>query len=72
MDTDRSLEIGPVEGFAEQPPEFAVEADIGVGLDEARDVGQVAAEGKTRFTSAPIPSTRRRISARSEGMLKVP
>ena len=28
--------------------------------------------GKTMFTSAPMPSTRRRISAKSLGMLKVP
>ena len=31
-----------------------------------------APSGITMLTSAPMPSTRRRISARSDGMLKVP
>jgi hypothetical protein len=44
MDADRRLQIGPVECFAEQPAEFAVQADIGFGVGELADIGEMTAE----------------------------
>ncbi len=32
LDAEGGLQIGPVKDLAEQPPEFAVEADIGIGI----------------------------------------
>ena len=38
VQADRRLQIGPLERLAEQPAEFAIEADIDVGVGEPRDV----------------------------------
>ena len=44
MQADRRLQIGPVERLAEQPAEFAVEADIDVRIRQPRHVLDMAAE----------------------------
>ena len=44
MQADRRLEIGPVQRLAEHAAEFAVQADVDVGIGQLGDVGEVAAE----------------------------
>ena len=39
---DRCLQIGPLEAFAKRATEFAIHADIGVGVGQLRDIGQMA------------------------------
>ena len=44
VQADRRLQVGPLERLAEHAAELAVHADVDVGVDELRHVGEVAAE----------------------------
>ena len=44
VETDWRLQIGLLQGFAEHPPELAVQADVDVRVDQASDLAQVAAQ----------------------------
>jgi hypothetical protein len=40
------LEIGPIQGLAEGAPEFTIETDVGLGIRQTRDLGQVRTQGE--------------------------
>ena len=44
VQADRRLQIRPLQRLAQHPAEFAVHADVDVGIDELRNIGQMAAE----------------------------
>ena len=46
VQADRRLQIRPLQRLAQHPAEFAVHADIDVGVDELWDIREVAAERK--------------------------
>jgi hypothetical protein len=52
---------------AEAAAELAVHADVDVGVHQLAHLGQVDPSGMTMLTSAPMPSTRRRISCQVGG-----
>jgi hypothetical protein len=73
VEADRRLQVGPLQHLAEAAAELAVHAPRSRRRSRASGMSaRCAPSGITMLTSAPMPSTRRRISARSEGMLKVP
>ncbi len=46
VEADRRLQIGPFQRLAQKPPEFPVEADVGIRIHELAEVGQMGAERK--------------------------
>ena len=72
MQADRRLQVGSSEPLAQQAAELAIEADVDLASASLPTSATWLPSGKVIATSAPIPSTMRRISARSLAMLKVP
>jgi hypothetical protein len=60
---DGRLQVGLAQNLGQAAAELAVHHDVDVGVHQVAHLGQMAPSGITMLTSAPMPSTRRRISA---------